>query len=76
MLRAYAIDFLGAWERFLPLAEFAYNNSFQAIMKKAPYEALYKRQCRSPLHWDETIERKYLGPKLVEQALEAIRKIR
>jgi len=27
MLRAYVIDFGGQWDRFLPLAEFSFNNS-------------------------------------------------
>ena len=41
MLRALAIDFSGSWEKYLPLVEFAYNNSFQATIGMAPYEALY-----------------------------------
>ena len=76
MLRACAIDFVGTWEKFLPLAEFAYNNSYQATIGMAPYEALYGRKCRSPVHWDEAGERQFLGPELVEQATEAIKKIR
>ena len=76
MLRACALDFPGSWEGFLPLVEFAYNNSYQATIEMAPYEALYGRKCRSPVHWDEAGEKKYLGPELVEQASEAIWKIR
>ena len=34
---------------FLPLAKFAYNNSYQASLQMAPFEALYNRPCRSPL---------------------------
>ena len=30
MLRGCAIEFRGSWEDHLPLAEFAYNNSYQA----------------------------------------------
>ena len=75
MLRACAIDFSGSWEKYLPLVEFAYNNSFQATIGMAPYEALYGRQCRSPVHWDEAGERRYLGPEMVDEATEAIRKI-
>ena len=62
--------------KFLPLAEFAYNNSYQATIGMAPYEALYGRKCRSPVHWDEAGERSFLEPELVEQATEAIKKIR
>ena len=42
----------------------------------APYEALYGRKCRSPIHWDEVGERKLLGPELIQQTTEAIDKIR
>ncbi|WRX12994.1 Reverse transcriptase domain - like 10 [Theobroma cacao] len=53
VLRACVMDFLGSWDRHLSLVEFAYNNSFQASIGMAPYEALYGRKCRTPLCWDE-----------------------
>ncbi|WRX17141.1 Reverse transcriptase domain - like 10 [Theobroma cacao] len=53
MLRACVIDFIGSWDKHLPLVEFAYNNSFQSSIGMAPYEALYGRKCRTPLCWDE-----------------------
>ena len=49
MLRACVIDFKGSWDEHLPLVEFTYNNSYQASIKAAPYEALYGRKCRSPI---------------------------
>ena len=49
MLRACVLDHKGSWEEHLPLVEFAYNNSYQASIQMAPYEALYGRPCRSPL---------------------------
>ena len=76
MLRAYAIDFPGSWEKYLPLVEFAYNNSFQSTVGMAPYEALYGKKCRSPVHWDEAGERQYLGPDMVDQTTVAIKVIR
>ena len=48
MLRACILDHKGSWEEHLPLVEFAYNNSYQASIQMAPYEALYGRPCRSP----------------------------
>lgn len=30
MLQSCVIEFRGSWEKFLSLAEFAYNNSFQS----------------------------------------------
>ncbi|GJZ75803.1 putative reverse transcriptase domain-containing protein, partial [Tanacetum coccineum] len=41
-------SFQKALVKHLPLAEFSYNNSYQASIKAAPYEALYVRKCRSP----------------------------
>ncbi|KAK6149170.1 hypothetical protein DH2020_016695 [Rehmannia glutinosa] len=52
MLRACTLDFQGSWDLHLPFAEFAYNNSYQATIGMAPYEALYGRKYRSPLHWE------------------------
>ncbi|GJY88619.1 putative reverse transcriptase domain-containing protein [Tanacetum coccineum] len=49
MLRACVIDFGNSWDRYLPLVEFSYNNSYHASIKAAPYEALYGRKCRSPV---------------------------
>ena len=39
------------WEKYLPLIEFAYNNSFYSTICMAPYEAMYGRKYRSPVHW-------------------------
>ena len=49
MLRACVLDHKGSWEEHFPFVEFAYNNSYQASIQMAPYEALYGRPCRSPL---------------------------
>jgi hypothetical protein len=48
MLRVYVLLSRGSWESWLPLAEFAYNNSYQESIKMAPFEALYCRKCRTP----------------------------
>ncbi|KAL5575189.1 hypothetical protein UlMin_016888 [Ulmus minor] len=76
MLRACVIDFQGTWEETLPLVEFSYNNSYQATIGMAPYEALYGRKCRSPIHWDEVGERKLLGPEIVQKTVDIVEKIR
>ena len=56
--------------------EFSYNNSYQSTIGVAPYEMLYGRKCRSPIHWDEACERSYLGPELVQETNEALENIR
>ena len=52
-------------EEQLPLVEFSYNNSYQAGMQMAPYEALYGRPCRLPLCWTEVEESSVSDPDLV-----------
>ena len=74
MLRAFVIDFQGSWSRYLPLIEFSYNNNYQSTIGVAPYEMLYGRKFRSPLHLDELGETKLLGPDAVKQTNEAIQK--
>ncbi|GJW41164.1 putative reverse transcriptase domain-containing protein [Tanacetum coccineum] len=48
MLRACVINFGKGWVKYMPLAEFSYNNSYHSSIKAAPYEALYGRKCQSP----------------------------
>ncbi|XP_020992458.1 uncharacterized protein LOC110278542 [Arachis duranensis] len=60
----------------MPLVEFAYNNSYYASIGMAPYEALYGKKCQSPLCWYETGERSLLGPEMIAETTEQIKKIR
>jgi hypothetical protein len=57
MLRACALQDKLGWDKRLPYEEFSYNNSYQASLKMSPFEALYGRNCRTPLHWDQLVER-------------------
>ena len=41
MLQGCVMEFSGSWDRYIPLMEFAYNNSFQSSIGMAPYEALF-----------------------------------
>ena len=68
MLRACVIQYDKNWDKCLALAEFSYNNSYQSSLKKAPFEVLYGRRCRTPLSWSQTGERKIFGPDLVIEA--------
>ena len=75
-LRACVLDHKGSWEEQLPLVEFAYNNSYQASIRMAPYEALYGRPCRSPLCWTEVGESSITGPDLIRDTSEKVSLIR
>ena len=72
MLRACCMDWGGSWEQYLALAEFAYNNSFQASIGMPPFEAMYGRPCRSPLCWEEPGDRAVLSPDFVQECNEKI----
>jgi hypothetical protein len=75
MLRASILHFDKSWDKCLSLAEFSYNNSYQASLKMAPFNALYGRRCRTP-NWSETGERTLFGPDLVKDAEEKVQVIR
>ena len=70
------LEFKGSLDRYLPLMEFAYNNSYQSSIKMAPYEALYGRKCRTPLCSDEVGERKLLGLEIVQVTTDNCKVIR
>jgi hypothetical protein len=76
MLRACALKHGGSWDKSLPYAEFSYNNSYQASLKMSPFEALYGRKCRTPLYWDQTGERQFFRPEIIQEVEEQVRMIR
>ena len=76
MLRACVLSWKGTWEDHLALVEFAYNNSYQASIKMAPYEALYGRRCISPICWETLGERSLVGPHWVQETSKKVQQIR
>ena len=76
MLRACVLDHKGCWEEHLRLVEFAYNNSYQVSIHMAPYEALYRRPCQSPVCWAEVGESSIIGSDLIRDTLEKVGMIR
>ena len=51
MLWGCVMEFTGSWDSYIPLIEFAYNNSYQSSIGMTPYEALYGRRCRTLVCW-------------------------
>ncbi|XP_072066832.1 uncharacterized protein [Arachis hypogaea] len=62
---------IASWDRYMPLVEFAYNNSYHASIGMAPHEALYGRKCQSPLCWYEVYGRKCQSPLCWYEARES-----
>ena len=76
MLRACVLDHKGSLEEHLPLVELAYNNSYQASIQMAPYEALYGRPCKSPLCWTEVGESSVTALDLIRDTSKKVSLIR
>jgi hypothetical protein len=76
MLRACALKYEKSWDKSLPYAEFSYNNSYQASIQMAPYEALYGRQCRTPLFWSQTGESQVFRPEVLKDAEKQVQMVR
>lgn len=70
------MDLGGSWESFLPLIEFAYNNSFQATIVMILYEALHDRRSRSPIHQNKVGKNRILDPKIIAKTIQIVDKIR
>jgi hypothetical protein len=76
MLRACALKYRKSWDKSLPYAEFSYNNSYQASIKMAPFEALYGLQCRTPQFWSQIGESQVFGPEVLRDAERQVQMIR
>ncbi|GJS83958.1 retrotransposon protein, putative, ty3-gypsy subclass [Tanacetum coccineum] len=68
MLRSCAFSWAGKLGCYICLVEFAYNNSWHASIKCAPFEMLYGRKCRAPICWDQVGERILEGPEMIESS--------
>jgi hypothetical protein len=73
MLRPCVMEYPDSWDKNLPWAEFSYNNNYQESLKMAPFEALYGRQCYTPLNWIEPGEKAIFGADIVAEAEATIR---
>ncbi|KAH0673678.1 hypothetical protein KY290_026956 [Solanum tuberosum] len=75
MLRACVIYFGEHWDKFLPLSEFSYNNSYHSSIDIALFKALYGRGCRTPIEWFEAGDVKPFGVDLVKDAQDKVKTI-
>ena len=66
MLRACVQDVQGNWEEYLALTGFSYNNNrYQATIKMASFEALYRRRRRTPHYQNDFEETLILDPEMI-----------
>jgi len=64
------LNFKSSWDEQLALIEFSYNNIYHTSIGMAPYEALYRRKCRTPLCWQEIDEALTIRPKLIQDTMD------
>ena len=72
MLRMYVMDKPTKWEDYLHLVEIVYKNGHQASLGMSPYEALYGRICRTPVTWDNPVNRVVLGTEFLKEMEEEV----
>nr|GFB81469.1 putative nucleotidyltransferase, ribonuclease H [Tanacetum cinerariifolium] len=72
MLRSCELEWTGNWDNYICLVELAYNNSWHASIKCAPFEMLYGRKCRAPICWDQVGERVIEGPEMIKVTNEKV----
>ncbi|GJW47465.1 putative reverse transcriptase domain-containing protein [Tanacetum coccineum] len=56
MLRSCALEWIGNWDDYICLVEFAYNNSWHASIKNSPFEDVYVGNIREDLSYTEEPE--------------------
>jgi hypothetical protein len=76
MLRACTLKYGKSWDKSLPFTEFTYNNSYQASIKKAHFEALYGQQCRTLLFWSQMGESQVSELEVLKDAKRHVQMIR
>jgi hypothetical protein len=67
MLRMHVMYHPKKWEDYLPLIDFSYNNDYQESLKMIHFEALYGRQCKIPISWDNLVDRITIGPDMMKE---------
>ena len=76
MLRMYVMDKPTKWKDYLHLVEFAYNNGKHASLAISRYEALDGRRCRTPVTWDNPVNKVVLGLEFLKEMEQEVVKIR
>jgi hypothetical protein len=76
MLRSCVLTYSKNWEDSLAFAEFSYNNGYHTSLKKAFFEVLYGRKCRTLLMWSKVGDRVIESPYFIKVAEEKIAEVR
>jgi len=75
ILCMYVMEKPSKWEDYLHLVYFAWNNGHQESLKMSPFEALYGRRCRTPMRWNNPINKIVCCPKMLKEMEQEVVKI-
>ena len=75
MIRMYVMNNPTKWEHYLYLAQFAYNNGYQASAKMSPFKVLYGWTWRTLVTWDSPMDWLMLGPNLLLDSEQLVTKV-
>lgn len=59
------------WEDYLHLAEFSYNNGYQASAKLSPLKTFYGR-----VSWENLVNKVMIGPNQLKEMEQELNKVR
>jgi hypothetical protein len=76
MLRMYVMDKPSKLEDYRHLVEFSYKTRYQVSLNMTPFEALYGRNCNTPVSWDNPTDRAVVGENILQELEEKMVKIR
>eukprot|EP00253_Pinus_taeda_P029654 PITA_29654 len=76
ILRAYVMQQLTLWEEYLHLVEFMCNNGYHTSTQMSPFEVLYGRKCRTPSSWGGPEDRLSLGPEMLKEMEDMVKRVR
>jgi hypothetical protein len=58
----------GRWDKNLSWGKLSYNNNYQESLEIAPFEVVYRCQCRTLLNWIEPGDKLIFGLDLIDEA--------
>nr|GEV19645.1 putative reverse transcriptase domain-containing protein [Tanacetum cinerariifolium] len=67
---------ISSWDTQFLFVEFSYNNSYHKSNKCVPFEAPYRRKCRSLVIWAEVDKSQLIGHEIVQETMEKIMQIK
>ena len=66
MLRMYCMEQPSKWFDYLPLVEFAYNNTHHSSIGMTPFSALYGQEVVSPATWNDPIGKVEISKQMLK----------